>query len=52
MRDFYKYMEIINPDVVLIEAVERVIGADVWPVGRFNWTGEYFQKYTLPESCG
>lgn len=50
MWDFYRYMEKINPDIVVIEAVERVIGTEVWPSGWFNWTEEYFQRYTLSES--
>lgn len=42
MYDFYRYMEETDPDIVVIEAVERVIDSDVWPGGYFNWTEKYF----------
>lgn len=45
MKDFYKYIEEFRPDVIVIEAVERVIDADVWPEEWFRWKEEYFETY-------
>lgn len=49
MYGFHRYLDEFSPDIVIIEAVERVLDSNIWPEKWFNWTAECFEKFTILE---